>query len=171
MTSNPILRRVFLNRLFWGASSASVAALGLTSCGYPTEINPPIFHYDTPVLARLSAEARARDIKAVTFKVSDTRSMEPRLQGDDFIVVETIARRSFDTLKAGEIIVYHPDWSPAMVVVHRLVQKDSYGWIVRGDNVRPNIDVSGRDLTSESSYRVTPLNYIGVVEGIYRFKK
>lgn len=83
--------------------------------------------------------------------------------GDDYLVVAGKGNRSFGSLKAGEIITYQADWLPvgAAPVTHRLVKRESDGWILSGDDNRQ----------TESKWRVTEKTYIGVVVAIYRLKK
>ncbi len=143
----------------------------LPGCGSPSPIDPPLFTYPTDLMARLSAEARARDIGGLTFHVANTHSMEPVLKGGDYIVVAPPARAPYASLKAGQIVTYRAEWYPAAPVTHRLRTKDQYGWLASGDNVRPDIAANGQDLHTEAGYRVTEDRYVGLVDGIYRVKR
>ena len=139
----------------------------LSGCGYPTPINPPLYEREvSPIQLAEEARLHARDLPGgfgVSYHVMDTHSMEPTLMGGDFIVVAGKGNRSFESLKAGEIIIYDADWLPvgASPVTHRLMSKDKDGWVLSGDNNRH----------SESRWRVAEKNYLGVVVARYRLKK
>lgn len=114
----------------------------------------------------LAAKLRAKEVGGVAFAVADTHSMEPVLRGGDWVTVQEVP---FGSLKTGAIAVYAADWaSSGTLVCHRLVQHDSEGWIASGDNVKPDIDETGRNRHSEASYRITPTNFVGLVVARYR---
>jgi hypothetical protein len=153
--TTPILRRAFVALL----ATACLAAF--SGCGYPAPIDPPV--YRRPTVAQTSEEARlhARDLPGgggVRYLVMPTGSMEPTITGGDYIVVSTKA--PYEDLQPGEIITYRADWTrpDSPPVTHRLVQKDSHGWILSGD----------ANSRSEASWRVTKETYIGKVVAIYR---
>lgn len=153
-----------------GLAALAAALLGLSACGHPKHIDPPMFTYPTETLTRLSAEARAKDIGGMVFWVADTHSMEPLLKGGDYIVLAPPSRAPYAALKAGQVITYKATWYSKHPVTHRTRTKDGYGWVVSGDNVRPDIAADGRDRHSEASYRVTEASYLGTVDGIYRVR-
>ncbi len=132
----------------------------LAGCGYPNHIDPPLHTEPLPNMTFLAAQARAHDLGGIVYHVANTHSMEPLLQGDDYVVVDLAANHPYATLKAGQVITYHADWYPAAPVTHRLVKQDQYGWVLSGDN----------NANSESGWRVTEKTYIGVVDSIYRTK-
>lgn len=136
---------------------ALLALALLSACGPRHDSDPPLHRFATERITQLSAEAHARDVNGLVLRVLDTHSMEPTLHGGDLIVV---VRMPYATLKRGQIALYRARWLPAdsPSVAHRLVQYDSHGWIASGDN----------NPRSESSHRVTPDNYLGVVVARYR---
>lgn len=138
----------------------SAAILAFAGCGQPKYIDPPLLTYPTDTMARLSAEAHAKDIGGKVFHVADTHSMEPALQGGDYIVVAPKSLRSFDSVLAWEMGVYAAEWYKPHPVTHRFALKDGLGWIMSGDN----------NARSEPHWRVTDQNFIGVVVGRYRVK-
>lgn len=155
-------------RHFIGFLAGVPAYVILSGCGYPTPINPPVYEREV-TLTQLIEEVRlhARDLPGGdglrTEPVQNTHSMEPLIRGGDYLVIAGKRNRKFESLKAGEIILYQADWRPANAapVCHRLVKKDKDGWILSGDNAE----------RSEPQWRVTEGNYIGVVVAIYRLKK
>ena len=164
MTRRPFLLLV--------VSLLSVAFLCLSpGCGYPKHLDPLLLTFPTKELADLSARARAKDIGGLIYTVADTHSMEPLLMGGDLIVVET--RVTFEEVKPGQVVNYHADWAPPpeLTVTHRVLERDSDGLLMAGDNVRPDIDPrTGQNRHSEARWRVTKKNYVGVVDTIYRVK-
>jgi hypothetical protein len=147
----------------------AVALLAFGGCGYPKHIDPLLLTYPSARVAELSAQARAKDIGGLVYKVANTHSMEPVLMGDDYIVVDT--RVPYEQVKIGQVINYHADWQPPPLptVTHRAVVRDKDGLLVEGDNVRPEIDPrTGQDIHSEARWRVTKDSYVGVVDTIYR---
>jgi hypothetical protein len=153
------------------AFAALITCLIMGGCGYPRHIDPPLYTFETPLLTQLSAEAYAKAIGGKCYRVADTHSMEPVLQGGDYIVVDT--RIALEDVKLGQIVNYQADWAPppAPTVTHRAGLRDKDGLLVEGDNVHPDIDPrTGRDLHSEARWRVTKASYVGVVVSIYRLK-
>ena len=149
----------------------ALLAFTLGGCGYPKHLDPLLLTFPTKDLARLSAEARAKDIGGLVYTVANTHSMEPVLMGGDLIVVDT--RVAYEDVKLGQVINYHAEWAPPPLptVTHRATVRDSSGLLVEGDNVVPDINpATGQDLHAESSWRVTKTNYVGVVDTIYRVK-
>lgn len=145
----------------------SLAALAVvvtfSGCGFPTHINPPVYERETQLVAFMEAQLHARDLPdgpGLTFTVQPTGSMEPTIKGGDIIVVDT-NKENHSKLRAGEIITYKADWYKGVEpVTHRLIKKDSYGWLLSGD---ANPDV-------ETKWRVTENSYVGKVVAIYRVK-
>ncbi len=123
-------------------------------------LDPPLFLVPTNLDAWREAEEFAYIEGGDVYTVADTHSMEPTLWGGDYIVVRP---GDFNSWKVGQILMYQPTWqpAPATMVVHRIVDKDSGGLIMSGDNVP----------YSESGYRVTDKNDGGLVIGIWRVKK
>ena len=159
-------------RDFLAAALAAPAAAYLTSCGYPADLDPIVYWDQTPAQAAEGARLHARDLGAggAYASVQPTGSMRPLIDDYDWIVWNTAV--PYAALKAGQVILYVPGWNPALVVCHRLREKDSYGWIVSGDNVKPDIDpATGWNRVSEASYRVTPANYRGLVIAVYTTRR
>lgn len=157
-----ISRRAFLSTVL------SVPACFIApGCGYPDHIDPPLYERDvSPAQLAQEAYLHARDLPGgygMHFRILPTGSMEPTIKGGDIIVVAGKGNRPYASLKAGEIIVYYASWMARdqPPVAHRLITKDRYGWILSGD----------ANPTSESSWRVTEENYVGVVVARYRVKK
>ncbi len=142
------------------AITCGALAMLLSGCSPTPRLDPPLFTYPTEAMTQLSAQARARDILGTVYTVADTHSMEPLLRGGDRIVVAPPERAPYAELKVGQVITYRADWYTKHPVTHRLVQKDSGGWILSGD-ANPR---------SEASWRVTEKSYLGTVDGIYRVK-
>ncbi len=134
----------------------------LTSCGYDTHVDPPLFTYDTDALTLASAQLHARDVGGfVSGRVLNTHSMEPLIKGDDWLVILSSATAPINNAHLrGRVISYHPDWDPKLFCAHRVVSEDSYGLIVEGDHV------DGEH--PEGKWRVTAANYLGEVIAIYR---
>lgn len=131
------------------------AVLALVACSTKQD-NPPVFWDNTPAQAKLAAMAQANDVHGTAYYVLNTHSMEPFLVGGDWVVVQP---DGYASLQVGQIITYHADWLPPTdpPVCHRLAQKDSYGWILDGDNNRHY----------EANWRVTEKNFIGRVVAVY----
>lgn len=121
--------------------------------------NPtPVFLYDTAAAAETGAWASAKATGQTVFKVSGTGSMKPEFQENDFVV----AGGAFADVVIGDVLVYRATWRGAAEnrIIHRTVQKDSYGWIMSGDSAP----------MSESWARVTAANFDGKVKEIHRVK-
>lgn len=86
--------------------------------------------------------------------------MEPLIHGKAYVVVR---KRPYDAITKGSVLVYmgRPSASkPDRVsMLHRTVTRDSGGWLMRGDN----------NARTESWDRVTPKNYLGMVEMILEY--
>lgn len=133
----------------------------LVGCGYPKHLDPPLYTFETQMLTALSANAHAKSIGGVCYRLANTHSMEPSLRGDDYVVIDT--RVAFDAVKLGQIVNYLADWQPnGPTVVHRATVRDADGLLVEGDNV------DGEH--PENHWRVTAANYRGLVAAIYRTK-
>lgn len=132
--------------------------LFLAGCGYPAHIDPPLYTYESDKIASQSAFLHAIDVGGNYFAVKDTHSMEPVLLGGDYVVIQPV---SFSNLVVGNIVAYNAEWYNNQPVVHRIVGIDSEGLIMSGDN----------NPTSESRFRVTTKNYIGLAIARYRVKK
>lgn len=148
-------------------ASAGLVSL-VTGCGYPANLDPTVYWDQTPAQAAEASRLHARDLasgKGAHHYILPTGSMRPLIDDGDYITVD--GGVSYSALKAGQVITYVPEWNPSLLVCHRLQVKDSYGWVLSGDSVRPQIDASGRDRVSEASYRVTEANYRGLVVGVY----
>lgn len=140
----------------------------LSSCGYATRVDPPVYWDQTPAQAKLAAEAHARDIGGKAYQ-SVGVSMEPLITAGDWVVTNT--REAFDVKRLqGRVITYVPD--PAQLpflpgttldtlIGHRAVAADGGGIIASGDNNR----------WSEAKGRVTTTNYRGEVVGIYTTRR
>jgi signal peptidase I len=136
--------------------SAVLVAM-LQGCSGGKRIDPPLYFESSLPAARLAAHLHAQDAGGVIFQLLPTGSMEPLMKGGDFIVVRG---GGFDALQEGQVIAYRAAWIPGdgLPVAHRLVGRDSHGWILSGDN----------NPRSEPQWRVTERNYIGLVIAIYR---
>lgn len=155
-----INRRSFLTIL---ALAIAILGVAISGCGFPAHINPPVYERETQVIALLEARLHARDLPGgpgLIFTVQPTGSMEPTLKGGDIIVVDS-DKEGYAKIKRGEIVTYMAEWHKGPEpVTHRLISKDSYGWLLSGD---ANPDV-------ETKWRVTEKSYIGKVVAIYRVK-
>lgn len=153
-------------RTFLG--SLLLAAISLTGCR-PKHDDPITYQNGSANQAMLAARLHARDIiGGVVMLVADTHSMEPLLYGGYYVVVDTLS--PYDSLTRGVVVTYHGGWLPpsAPPVTHRTQLKDSDGWMMAGDNVRPDIDPkTGANLRSEARWRMTKETYIGKVVAIY----
>ncbi len=145
----------------------AIACLLLAACSRAPRLDPALYTESNERAAWLAAEAHARDVRGLVYRVLDTHSMEPLLLGGDYIVVTW---QPFASVEVGRVITYRADWAPANhpPVTHRLVARDRDGGIASGDNVRPDIDDNGRNTRSEARYRITRETFIGVVFAIYR---
>ncbi len=172
----PMTRRNLLTLLraaLFALVTVSTIAFLISGCGYPKHIDPPVLTYPTSNMAWLSALARAKDIGGTVYNVADTHSMEPYLQGGDYVVIDP--RVAFADVPVGIPIGYKAEWQPAggSPVLHRVIGRDASlggGLLVEGDNVKPLIDSNGQDLHRESSFRVKASQYLGVLDGVYRVK-
>lgn len=138
---------------------ACVLLVVLLGCA-PTgrQENPPVIRQGSELEASLAALAHTRERPGLRWwTTTGTASMEPLIVGRVYLVSESAP---FEELRVGQVVIYRADWHPASPVVHRLVLKDSYGFIPSGDNVR----------ISESWMRVTAENYLGRVVAIYSWE-
>ncbi len=144
-----------------------LALLTLAGCGRAPRLDPAPYREPSELAAWLAAEAHARDVRGLVFRVLDTHSMEPLLRGGDYIVVTPTP---WEMVEVGRVVTYRAKWAPANFppVTHRLVARDRDGGIASGDNVRPDIDDQGRNTRTEARHRITAENYIGTVLAIYR---
>ena len=113
---------------------------------------------DDPVVrevarAEQAATEAAGRLGGRVWRVGFTGSMRPLMRGGEYAV--TVSR--FDDVRLGQVLVYSAIYHNNPIV-HRAVQKDSYGWLMSGDSA-PH---------SESWARVTAGNYLGTVVEIYR---
>lgn len=168
--------RWFALRGLWLVIVVSVVAcwvwLQVSGCSSQTRRDPPVLTAATETEAMLTAMAHAAEKPGSRWwRTYGTSSMEPLIRG---VVYLTTDAAPFGELREGEIVIYRAEWALPSdpPVCHRLIKRDGYGWIVSGDNVRPDIDpTTGRNRVSEASYRVTPANYLGRVVGIYRWRQ
>lgn len=116
----------------------------------PPKIDPPTYLVPNP---QEVAEQVAHKLNGRIWKVGYTGSMEPLLQGGEVVVTVN----EFHKVKEGMVLVYSAPYHDKPII-HRAVQKDSYGFLMAGDS-------SPR---SESWSRVTPSNYLGTAISIYR---
>jgi signal peptidase I len=63
--------------------------------------------------------------------VTDTGSMAPTFDSGYIVVMEP---KPFEALQQGEIVAFHAEWSPTLVV-HRLYWRADSGWLTKGDNL------------------------------------
>lgn len=120
--------------------------------------DPPVIRQGSELEASLAAQAHTRERPGLRWwTTTGTKSMEPLIVGRVHLVSEATP---FEELRVGQVAIYRADWHPASPVAHRLVLRDSYGFIPSGDNVR----------NSESWMRVTPENYLGRVVAIYTWE-
>lgn len=157
-----MLRRFYLYALL----------LLLTACGYAPHKDPPLYTYDSALVAQESARLHARDIGGTYHQNLCCGSMVPLIQTGDWIVVAPVSLYPFTDDLLGRPCVYQPEWLPqGKLALHRFTAGNARdGFIASGDGVRPDIDANGRDLRTESRYRVKAADYRGQVVGIYRFK-
>jgi hypothetical protein len=166
-----LTRRAFTRQclLLFSVVLLGVAPALLTSgCGYAKHDDPPTYSNANSTQARLAAKAHARDIGGDAYPVANTHSMEPVLYGGYWITVDT--HFPYDSITRGVIAVYQADWLPkdSGPVAHRTQVKDGDGWLMEGDNVKPEIDSNtGQNLHSETSWRMSRANYLGKVVAIY----
>lgn len=125
----------------------------------PTKNEVPLDLVSSKEEAIGKATEYASKIQGTVHSIAPTGSMRPLLAAEDIVVIQKV---SFDSIKVGDVLVYQATWLPptAAPVIHRAVQKDSYGWIMSGDTAR----------STESQTRVTEANYLGSLVKIYRAK-
>lgn len=126
------------------------AACLLTFGWKPVKKDFPI--YDSPVAESLAHDA-ATKLGGKAWSVGFTGSMKPLLTGGEIVV--TVDK--FDDIQVGQVLVYHATYN-RNPIIHRAVQKDSYGWLMSGDSAP----------VSESWARVTKDNYLGTAIVGYR---
>jgi hypothetical protein len=155
------MKRAHLFSFITFAVVAGICAFALSGCGYPPDDNPPVYYgYTSVAAAGEAARLHARDLPGgggQHYLVQPTGSMRPFINDYDCIVVSQ--KFPYEDLKPGQIIIYVADWLPvgSPVTCHRLVSKDSYGWILTGDN----------NARTEASWRVTEKTYRGKVIAVY----
>lgn len=89
--------------------------------------------------------------------IAFTGSMLPTLQGGDCV---GLVPTPFNQLKVGDIVTYKAEWFAGVgLVIHRLVAKDSGGFIASGDN----------NAHSEPQWRITPASYHLRCAQVFRF--
>lgn len=136
--------------------------------------NPQLYTFPSRTLTYQSALLHAIDLNGRSplgqlqsglYHVLDTKSMEPVLQGGDYIVVDT--RFPYDKLTKGVLVTYQARWAPAPQppVTHRLQVRMPEGWVAEGDQNGIN---GANPKSGLESARITPAEYIGKVVGIYR---
>lgn len=129
-------------------------------CGYARHIDPPLYRYDSALLAEMSARAHAAEIPGRSVHQNlCCGSMRPVILEGDWIVT---APTLYGDHLLGRLAVYRPKWNQGKPVLHRLVSGNARdGFIASGDN----------NPRSEATERVTAANYDAEVIGIYRFQK
>lgn len=101
----------------------------------------------------------------VVLAVAGTGSMSPFIpaarKGDDPRKVVAFAcvvsAKKFSSVEIGDLVVYRAEWLPGSLVVHQVVDTDKYGLILSGLN----------NARTESSYRVTEKNFVGIVGAVF----
>lgn len=91
------------------------------------------------------------------YHVLDTGSMRPMIRGGDLVLCERVP---YEDLRIGDIVSYRPAWNNRRNTLHRLVAKDSGGWILAGDN----------NVNSEVFERMTAENYDSRALRFYRLR-
>jgi hypothetical protein len=130
---------------------ALIGAAWLLAFGWkPVKVDPFVFQVANSQEAAIKEAAR---VDGKVWQVSHTGSMEPLLQGGEHVVTVL----AFGSVQKGQVLVYHASYN-RNPIIHRAVQRDSYGWLMSGDSA-PH---------SESWARVTKDNYIGTVVAVYR---
>lgn len=130
---------------------ALIGAAWLLAFGWkPVKVDPSVFQVANSQEAAIKEAAR---VDGKVWAVSHTGSMKPLLQGGEHVVTVL----AFDSVQKGQVLVYHASYN-RNPIIHRAVQRDSYGWLMSGDSAP----------RSESWARVTKDNYIGTVVAVYR---
>ena len=135
---------------------------------------PPKTEYATQFDAYVAATERIKIVGGFfPISVAGTGSMNPYIlpakPGQDplttivaYVVIDPAQTfESINNKKAqGKLIIYKADWSNGQSVIHVLAQLDSGGWILSGLG----------NAVSEPGWRVTKVNFIGVVDSTYVWK-
>ena len=79
----------------------------------------------------VAAKAHAKERGLVAMRTAGT-SMQPMIAEGDWVVLD--AGFPFAKLRAGDVILYTPDWSPDSWVLHACAEKSGAAWIVHGLN-------------------------------------
>ena len=124
---------------------------------YAAHIDPPTFGpYATRAEAQFAAGNRAATVGGTVLETSGTPSMVPLIPAKvTLLVMKPIP---FAEARLGSVVTYRSPLSQSSVT-HRLVARDSGGFIPSGDGNR----------WSEANYRVTAGNFLGEIVGIYPF--
>lgn len=165
----PLTRQHLFTLLLFGLAALILGMVA--SCGYARHKDPQLYTYESMAIAQESARLHARDIGGSYHQNLCCGSMEPLIHVGDWIVVAPVSAFPFTDDLLGRPCVYQPQWLPAgSLALHRFTTGNAKdGFLASGDGVRPDIDPhTGRDLHSESQYRVKAPDYRGQVVGIYR---
>ncbi len=77
---------------------------------------------------------------------------------DTVVAYATTSAKGYDDITPGALCIYRPTWpNPTGAVMHSAALHDRSGWIMSGLN----------NARSESWARVTPANFIGIVDRVY----
>jgi hypothetical protein len=110
--------------------------------------------------AYIAAREYADSKGASLLLTSGTHSMEPLIHGHVYVVVE---KTPYESIFSNDILAYVGCLSASspqqQAILHRAVERDRYGWMMRGDNNR----------WTESWDRVTPKNYMGRAVALFTF--
>lgn len=140
---------------------ALVALVFLTSCR-PARVNPPVLQFNNAAEMFRSMQIQVGKVKGLPpLPILDTHSMEPLIYGGDYVV---ISGAPFGDALDGCVVGLRPEWNPDILEIHRVVGRDSFGYLVEGDNVDWKHPEAAK-------FRMTSKNFVGEVVGIYRLRK
>lgn len=115
---------------------------------------------------RIMCDSRERALKLAgrdAIPILGTGSMVPYIPAspdplNTIVAYAVCSNGGYDDIRPGSLCVYRPVWaSPTGFVIHGAALKDSGGWIMSGLHNKQ----------SESWARVTPSNFVGIVDRVY----
>jgi len=134
-----------------------VLAILLSGCGYADRKDPKVFYESSDLAAGIAAALHAKDIGGTLNHNACCGSMEPLIYAGDWIVS---VKEPFSDDLLGKVVTYYYE-PKKMLLMHRLVSKDSGGFIGSGDNNK----------NTEMRSRITAKNYRSTVVAIYKVAK